>query len=478
MKKNKLYEIEPNEQKMIDSFKAAVSDCFGSGLYFRNYDFQEVHTKDGYCIIALLDYGKFTARLKYNPQYLFVDYMDVKLDLGGQYKYSIYDIFNLFNIDDFNQYYYSDIELEENISDHVKSLLEMINKYSYDIEKACSSENIAALNANVEQDYKASFPKDKEESWREDIKDELAIDIIHPFFTVVSSATDSAKLLKQMEKSSKKGRLTTLYERRLFEHLSKGNTVINTSYAEKETNNKAYSRLNRKVNVAILAVVIILVFGFALFCRYVMLKGAFVPLTDNTIGSVVLPFSISKLLSYLFCIFVLATSVKTLFGKAIIKRLSKNDDYTVKKYEREQGENAPQKKAGKIFVKVFYVVVIVFAAAFSVITANDSVGFYDGSVKLSAFGTAVSDSDVQIAVIEGEMADEEFEPYTDVKAYGFYTDDYDFALLENLSLDSPAVERIEKIIKDNNKQVQSYKTAEDFSDDMNNKADSLANSPE
>lgn len=221
MKKEKLYKIEKEEQIMIDAFRQAVDICFSSGKYSKNLDYEEIHNKDGYCIIAVLDYGKFQARVSYNPNYFLTDFLDVKLKLGGRYNYSIYDIFNLFDIQDFNQYYYSSIEIKENMDKDVTAILDMINKYSYDIEKACDAQNLLILDSNVESDYKNTFVKDKEETWREDIDNPLELDIVHPFFANVSSATDSDKLLKKMKKQNSKNNLGTLYEQRLLKYLDR-----------------------------------------------------------------------------------------------------------------------------------------------------------------------------------------------------------------------------------------------------------------
>lgn len=62
MKKEKVYKINSSDKLMIDAFKNEVLSFYNDGLYFRNYTFEEVHNKDGYCIIAVLDYGKFKAR--------------------------------------------------------------------------------------------------------------------------------------------------------------------------------------------------------------------------------------------------------------------------------------------------------------------------------------------------------------------------------------------------------------------------------
>lgn len=472
MKKEKLYKIEKDEQKMIDAFKATVDDCFTSGKYARYLDYEEVHKKDGYCIIAVLDYGKFKARVSYNPSYLLCDFLDVKFSLGGKYNYSIYDIFNLFDIKDFNQYYYSSIDIKENMAKDVVAILDMINKYSYDIEKATEPQNIITLDANVESDYKNTFVKDKEESWREDINEPLALDIIHPYFTSVSSATDSNKLLKKMKKQGSKGNLGTIYEQRLLKHLEEGNSVVNENVIEDNNQEKSYAKINLIIDACIFLVIAVIVAVYFIATKNIFFKGAYNPKQMIMLGSVTLPFSFDELISYLFAVVPLFYGIKTLFSKPIFKKITNNDTALMQRYNKAQDENGNGKKFTRILKYVVAVGAVIFGLLIALVLSNDNIGFCDDYIKFddsaSFTKVEVSNENVKIAKLLGEYdEDDNYEKYTDVISYAVYDSENHYYILEYLTPDGETASRIEKIIKDYDKEVTEYDSVRDFEEEIN-----------
>lgn len=472
MKKEKLYKIEKDEQEMIDAFKVTIDDCFASGKYARYLDYEEVHKKDGYCIIAVLDYRKFKARVSYNPSYLLCDFLDVKFSLGGKYNYSIYDIFNLFDIKDFNQYYYSSIGIKENMAKDVVAILDMINKYSYDIEKATEPQNIITLDTNVEADYKNTFVKDKEESWREDINDPLTLDIIHPFFTSVSSATNSDKLLKKMKKQGLKGNLGTIYEQRLLKHLEEGNSVVNENVIEDNNQEKSYAKINLIIDACIFLVITVIVAIYFIATKNIAFKGAYIPKQMIMLGSVTLPFSIEELVSYLFTVVPLFYGIKTLFSKSIFKKITNNDPALMQRFNKAQDDNGKANKFTRILINVVAVGAIIFGLLIALVLSNDNIGFYDDYIKFddsaSFTKVEVSNEDVKIAKFLGEYDEyDNYEEYTDVLSYAVYDSENHYYILEDLTPDGETASRIEKIIKDYAKKVTEYDSVRAFEEEIN-----------
>ena len=466
MKKEKVYKINSSDKLMIDAFKNEVLSFYNDGLYFRNYTFEEVHNKDGYCIIAVLDYGKFKAKLKYNPLYLFSDFLDVSFDLGGKYKYSIYDIFNLFDIDDFNQYYYTDIEIETNMNKYIKSMLEMITKYSYDIVKASDTANLLILDSNVEQDYFALY---NSEDWKEDADDELEWDIRHPSFLDVSDATNSAKLYKKMSKLAQKNKLNTIYEKRLYEHLKSGNTVVNNNEVEKTAKDKKYNKLYNKTAFVFFAVSLLYSVLFTYGVKALIFKGAYVPLTENIIGTIILPFNLTELFICIFAAILLTIGLNGLFGKMIIAKKSNNDKAIIKKFENEES-GISRHKAGMILKKAGDVICLTVGLLVCLVSFSDTVGFYDDSAKIG-FGGSVAYEDLSFVEIKGEYDENDYYEFTDSKYYGVYDTEHNYAVLRNMEIDSEGQKYIEKIISDYNKELTEYKTVEDFEDDMHESAE-------
>ena len=472
MKKEKLYKIEKEEQIMIDAFKQAVEDCFSSGRYGRKLDFEEIHNKDGYCIIAVLDYGKFEARVSYNPNYLLADFLDVKFKLGGRYNYSIYNIFNLFDIQDFNQYYYSSIEIKENMDKDVIAILDMINKYSYDIEKACDEQNLLILDSNVESDYKNTFVKDKEETWREDIDNPLELDIVHPFFANVSSATNSDKLLKKMKKQNAKNNLGTLYEQRLLKYLEQGNRVINENVVEDKKQEKNYLRIKTIVDVCIFLAVMVITAVFLYLTKKSGFEGAYVPREMIVIGPITFPFSVNDVISLLLTAVPISFGIDTLFSKLIFKKMTNGDNAAMQRYNKENQSDWDKNKFTKAIKYIVSVGAIIFGIVIACGAVSDKIGFYDDYVRfddnMSFTRIDVSYEDVKIARILGEYDEyDEYKDYTDVVSYVVYDREGRYYALDYLSPNGETATRIEKIIVDYDKEVKEYKTLVDFEDEIN-----------
>lgn len=471
MKKEKLYKIDKEEQKMIDAFKQAIENCFSSGRYSKGLEYEELHNKDGYCIIAVLDYGRFEARVSYNPCYLLNDFLDVKFKLGGKYNYSIYDIFNLFDIQDFNQYYYSSIEINENMDKDVTAILDMINKYSYDIEKASEPQNLQILDSNIESDYRNTFVKDKEETWREDIDNPLELDIVHPLFADVSSATDSNKLLKKMKKQNSKNNLGTLYEQRLLKYLEQGNSVINENVVEDKKQVKTYSRMKLIIDVCIFLAVMVITAAVLCLTKNIGFEGAYVPKEMIILGPITLPFSVDDFISLLLTAVPISFGIETLFSKLVFKKMTKGDTAVMQRYNKENQSDWDKNKITKAFKYIVSVGAIIFGVVISCGILNNNIGFYDDYVRfddnMSFTRVDVSYEDVKIARLLGEYdEDDNYETYTDVVSYVVYDSEDHYYALEYLSPDGETVARIEKIIEDYDKEVKQYKALADFEDEI------------
>ena len=91
--------------------------------------------------------------------------------------------------------------------------------------------------------------------------------------TAVSGATDSAKLLRHLEKAEAKGRLDTLYERRLLDYMRRGNTVVDQTEQAKQDFERQYKRCARKVNgiIAVVGLIVAMVLVFGL--RALLFRG-------------------------------------------------------------------------------------------------------------------------------------------------------------------------------------------------------------
>ena len=107
-KKDKLYKLEPETKAMIAAVRSAVEDCAATGLYGRFMGFEESHTTDDYRLTAVFDCGEYRLRLRYLPSVMLLtdNFLDIDLDYGDVGRFTLYDVFNVLEIEDFNQYYH------------------------------------------------------------------------------------------------------------------------------------------------------------------------------------------------------------------------------------------------------------------------------------------------------------------------------------------------------------------------------------
>lgn len=247
-KKDKLYKLEPETKAMIAAVRSAVEDCAATGLYGRFMGFEESHTTDDYRLTAVFDCGEYRLRLRYLPSVMLLtdNFLDIDLDYGDAGRFTLYDVFNVLEIEDFNQYYHSGFSTTGEVPGLVRELLEAVHKYDYDLRRAAEPQLLAQMKANRLADMKAvrgkHFDPNDPDGEEQEI---LGILPTHPMVTAVSGATDSAKLLRHLEKAEAKGRLDTLYERRLLDYMHRGNTVVDQTEQAKQDFERQYKRCAR-----------------------------------------------------------------------------------------------------------------------------------------------------------------------------------------------------------------------------------------
>lgn len=323
-KKDKLYKLEPETKAMIAAVRSAVEDCAATGLYGRFMGFEESHTTDDYRLTAVFDCGEYRLRLRYLPSVMLLtdNFLDIDLDYGDAGRFTLYDVFNVLEIEDFNQYYHSGFSTTGEVPGLVRELLEAVHKYDYDLRRAAEPQLLAQMKANRLADMKAvrgkHFDPNDPDGEEQEI---LGILPTHPMVTAVSGATDSAKLLRHLEKAEAKGRLDTLYERRLLDYMRRGHTVVDKTEQKKQDFERQYRRCVRKVNaifaLAALVVGMALVFGL----RAILFRGTVIAEYILQIGSLQLPGATMKcVLLGLISALGVYSFAKSLLGIALMKR--------------------------------------------------------------------------------------------------------------------------------------------------------------
>lgn len=214
------YKKAENEIEIIECIKNAVNRFYKSKAYIRTVDFEE-KTDDGLLkFTARLCCDAFEQDIVYYPKALFArQFIDTQFHFAAsEYTYSIYDIFNLFDIDDFGLYYYTEFYSAEDAEKAVTEILETTEKYYDYIKSAQSFEYLIRLEKNYETDMINTAGS----SWKECEKDELLLPENHIEFSAAGTSFKSRHINK-LRRKNKKGTPSLIYEKRFLNYIESGN---------------------------------------------------------------------------------------------------------------------------------------------------------------------------------------------------------------------------------------------------------------
>ena len=271
----------------------------------------------------------------------------------------------------------------------------------------------------------------------------------HPMVTAVSGATDSAKLLRHLEKAEAKGRLDTLYERRLLDYMRRGHTVVDKTEQKKQDFERQYRRCVRKVNaifaLAALVVGMALVFGL----RAILFRGTVIAEYILQIGSLQLPGATMK------CVLL------SLLGTALMKRFYPENKKARAYYAKE---NETPRTGAQVAEAVVGLVVMVLL---SVYAATDNFGVGADYVRYcpddALFQVVqVENRDLQVYKVAGTLDDDngQFEAVdngyaiTDGRGHPYYVGD--------LAPGGDMEQKLLSIAEENGHPVKAVKTVEDI----------------
>ena len=292
--------------------------------------------------------------------------MDIDLDYGDAGRFTLYDVFNVLEIEDFNQYYHSGFSTTGEVPGLVRELLEAVHKYDYDLRRATEPQLLAQMKANRLADMKAVRGKhfDPNDPDGED-QEILGILPTHPMVTAVSGETDSAKLLRHLEKAEAKGRLDTLYERRLLDYMRRGNTVVDQTEQAKQDFERQYKRCARKVNgiIAIVGLIVAMVLVFGL--RALLFRGTRLVEYTLPIGGLEIGVGTAKCVLFgLISALGVYSAGKVLLGTPLMKRFYPKDEKSRAYYARENESARTGKQVAEAVVGMLLMVLLsVYAAS-------------------------------------------------------------------------------------------------------------------
>ena len=416
----KLRTATAEETLVMNTFRTCVEKYAAMANYVRSVNFNEQTNKS-----SLLDCGSFKQRIVYYPDYfLEANFIDVEFSFGDSaYSYTFYDVFNLFDIDDFDLYYYKDCSIAVDIDNAVKTIFNATEKHRYYLEKAGDDYNLPQLIKNYETDMDTVYHS---ADWREEEMDFDEVPMNHPLMSFADGEIND-KMLKLLRKKNAKGKLDTIYEKRLLKHLEQGRNVERKAVMQKDEYEKVYS----KKMLLIMGVTFICSFAVALALSFavhaVIYKGAEMFSTTHSLFGVIqtgLPVG-TVILSALTSL-VLSAFVNLFFGKKLVIKAvpEKMKTFAESHYKKQsESELGILAKPAKILAAILLPLLAVFLFSLTLI----DVGFYDNHVRYSDVLFSVYDvsyEDLEIYRVAGYYDDEEFVENENAYALSDGSDNY------------------------------------------------------
>lgn len=389
-----------DEIRITDNFKKYIENYSARTNFVKYVSFYEQSAKEDFRIVATLDCGSFQQRIIYYSTFFTEpNFVDVEFSFeNSEYSYMFYDIFNLFDIEDFNLYYYGNLMSIEDIENAVKSVFETTENDLYYLEKAGSADHLPELIKNYETDMDNSWGG---YDWREeekDIYDLFSPSINHPLMSLADGKITD-KVIKKLKKLNEKGKLDTIYEKRLLKYIEAGNKVERKNIADNEEFEKLYGRNTFTISALIFAFSFVCLSAAYFIIRAIIFKGAVIyPETLNIFGKeIAIPFD--NLVMLLLASVVLTVEGRFLFGKKLITKIMPED---MKNRVEDRCKKDDKDNYGKLAkpVKIIGAIIIPIVVFLLFIYKFNDVGYYDTYVRYNnnlIFGTTdVNYEDLEI----------------------------------------------------------------------------------
>lgn len=412
-KSNKTRKKTDADIQIIEKIKECINRYSSASNLIRNVEFEELADKDSLRFSCKIDFGDFEETVVYYSAMLMTEHMiDAEFVYkNSSYIYTFYDIFNLFDIDDFNLYYARDMLSCDDVEKIINDIFNATEKYFNYIEKAGTSKYLPKLIKNYETDMTAVMGGNDWEG--EEIYDPFILPFNHPYFSVYDGRI-TLKLHKKLQKRNSKGELELIYEKRLLKYLDNGNNFERKSISEKTDFEKMYRKREIQLNLCVFLIIFVTEILLSFIIHKMFFYGAEI-IRETDVFLSLFPKNM-----FVLCItaaFLVTLAVLAIFGKKLLTKLMPDDmkNSTERKYEKDS--YAHFEKMAKS-VKIALCIPLIIISVFALISSVDDIGFYDDHLRFSS-GVTLKISDIQ---------------YDDLKIYkvlNVYTEEGEFEKLEN-----------------------------------------------
>lgn len=381
---------EIKKQKLISYFKDYMEkSTTGRGL-FGCLSFEEEDDDSDKIIYANIQMNGY----KFIIEYGLVGDILVNLEHYIQYQnddslFDISDIFTLFDIDDFKSYTF--LENTENgmVDSAIDTLLDMMQKYDYDIRKAGESDNFKKLVDTKKEDaWKLESDKTK-------IRDAMHLGSAHTRYRRNPTEKNKQRYIKELENFESKGRLAS-EDKRLLDKLRSGQNIVI------EQEQEDFDHRYRVANMIIIAIASVAIF-IVCFAVYGILWY-----TRSKLGLLIVePASVlAIIISAVAFSLGFDWGIAPRIAKKIVEKngvkISKNIDQDI---FRSKGQRFFAYHIAPIVLPIFGVITFIMGAPSTIMTDNAFVDYTFGTKNETPY------SQLEIYSVEGQSVDDKFEKY-------------------------------------------------------------------
>lgn len=449
--KQKEKKFTKEQMQVVEQIKKSLDEFIRTSNEALSVSYSETLIDEEKAFVACVEYPAFTQKIIYRVMFI-SNVIDFKFSFSGaQRDYGLYEIFNLFDIDDFNVYCYDELETSHEVSEAINEINSVTHKYMQYLEEASKSENLELLYQQHKEDLKSIIDDDKD--IEESIEYAEAIDITNPFYSYADIESPK-KLYKKLKKQNAKGRLTTKYEKRLLAYLESGKSLPVRNVEKNKKREKSYSRAKIKVYALIISVTcaVLILLGFAV--KKLLFADALYAANSYTSSDLI--FSLTA--GFFFCFGSI-----TAFGGRIIHKFVSGDqkEFAKEKFEKENSGSLGV-KSSYACAAAFYIIGIAVFLMFSF----SSFGFYDNEIKYmeTAFSGAqsVSYEELVIYKVRGYYEDDEY--YESENAYAIGGADGQFYDIGELKKSGETETYLLTVAEKYNKEIIEIESVDEYTD--------------
>ena len=455
-KKEKIRKKTAIEISFINGIKDYLNKYSAKSNIIKNIEFSENSLGDFLCFIAKLDYGSFTQMIEYCPTKEFKqNFIDVNFCFKkSENIYTFYDIFNLFDIDDFNLYYYEGILSVGDVENALNEILNATDEYFHYFVKAQTPECLPQLEKNYEADMRNAYGSDDWKDEEDEEDEEWFAPMNHPINTFADGQV-TPKMIEELKELDAEGELATIYEKRLLKYLESNPDFTRKNLFDKESFQKLYKKAFLKAYGLLCLISIAFAFALTFIVHAVIFKDAVILESQVKIG---------------YCLgfaFLCAMVLIFVFGKRLVAKgmPKEHRERAMIKYENDfdfDNQWNHNKKPRKITM-VALCIAIMFIAIFLFADNISDIGYYENSVKFVDFPFAICEvpyEEMEICKIQGYYnKNNEFRDYENT--FAIYSGDKIFFLYD-IKPDGEAQKKLEEIAEKYNKKIKEIETSDEL----------------